>query len=397
LRTGFTEGTNGPVQAVRRRVKFKLLVVDLSSRPAENRQAELEQLSKRDAHRAFDLEKPPLIRAKLLHMAEAEHILLVTLHHIVTDQWSMGVFRKELAALYDAFSRALPSPLAELPVQFSDFAYWQRGLLTSKHLADDISYWHEQLGDPSPPLDFQRGRKRRRTVRFHSSRRPFLLDAAQFADIKSFARAESCTPFMVFITALNVLLYRYTGQNDIRIGTLVANRGQRGTEALIGYFVNAVVLRTRLSPTFTWRQLLKEVRQICLTAYAHQDVPFEYLEASLEKRSRGAPSMYQVMLNYRSLSSPTLPANGLTIASWNEKNRAADPGIAISRLDVNFHLREVSTKLTGAVNYRSDLFDEGAITGLLEAYLEILKQMIAQPEQEISRVAAESTLEARKS
>ena len=118
---------------------------------------------------------------------------------------------------------------------------------------------------------------------------------------------------------------------------------------------------------------------------------------SLEKRSRGAPSMYQVMLNYRSLSSPTLPANGLTIASWNEKNRAADPGIAISRLDVNFHLREVSTKLTGAVNYRSDLFDEGEITGLLEAYLEILKQMIAQPEQEISRLAAESTLEARKS
>jgi len=193
---------------------------------------------------------------------------------------------------------------------------------------------------------------------------------------------------MVFVTALDVLLYRWTGETDIRIGTLVANRGQAGTDGLIGYFVNALVLRTRVLPAMTCVEVLREVRETCLGAYAHQDVPFEYLETLLaKKRKRARPPLYQVMFNYRNLWTPTLKSNGLTIASWNGKNRASDPGIAMARLDVNFHLHEMSTKFTGAVNYKTDLFDRSRIAKLLADYSAILKQMIAYPKRRIAKIA----------
>jgi non-ribosomal peptide synthetase component F len=185
---------------------------------------------------------------------------------------------------------------------------------------------------------------------------------------------------MVFVAALNILLHRHTGASDIRIGTLVANRGQPGTEGLIGYFVNALVLRNRIRPDMTFAEVMHRVRETCVSAYAHQDLPFEHLETLIDHK-RGP--VYQVMLNYRNQTTPALEANGLTIASWNGKYRAEDPGIAISRLDVSFHLRELSTKLTGTVNYKTDLFDEAAIAKFLDGYAEILKQIVAQRNRRI--------------
>ena len=216
----------------------------------------------------------------------------------------------------------------------------------------------------------------------------FDFDDGLVTQIKSFARAQSCTPFMIFVAGLDILLWSYTGESDIRIGTLVANRGQAGTDGLIGYFVNALVLRTRVLPAMTCVELLNDVRETCLEAYAHQDVPFEYLEALLEKKQKRARvPLYQVMFNYRNLWTSPANANGLTIASWNGKNRAGDPGLAMARLDVNFNLRELSTELTGAVNYKTDLFDDRRITKLLADYSEILKQMIAFPKRRISKIA----------
>lgn len=387
LRAAFIDTAEGPKQFIRRRIAVRLSIVDLARLSEEKRGGKLDEISKRDAARTFDLEKPPLMRVKLLRLAANEHVLLITMHHIISDQWSMGVFRKELAALYGAFLTDPPSSLPALPFQFSDFAGWQRQLLENGFLEPHLSYWRKRLDKLSPPLDFQRGSKRRRPPRFHSSRQPIEFDGALVARVKSFARTQSCTAFMVFVTALDILLHRYTGESDIRIGTLVANRGQAGTDGLIGYFVNAMVLRTRVLPAMSCVALLKDVRETCLGAYAHQDVPFEFLESVLERKHRSAGTpLYQVMFNYRNLWTPTLESNGLTIASWNGKNRAASPGLAMARLDVNFHLREVSTKLTGAVNYKTDLFDGPRIVKLLADYFAILQQMTAYPERRISTI-----------
>jgi hypothetical protein len=296
---------------------------------------------------------------------------------MISDQWSMGVFRRELAALYDAFSRGLASPLAELPAQFSDFVHWQRQALKNGFFKTQISYWQKQLGTLAASFDLRRGGKKKQSVRYHSSRRPIEIDDRLFASIKAFACEQSCTPFMVFVAALNILLYRHTGESDIRIGTLVANRGQPGTEGLIGYFVNALILRTHIQPHMSFAEVMRQVRAVSLAAYAHQDLPFEHLETLLEHRHGKQAPLYQVMLNYRNQTTAPLEANGLTIASWSGKQRAEDPGIAISRLDVNFHLRELPTKLTGAVTYKTDLFDDAAIGKFLKDYAKILQQIVA--------------------
>ena len=385
LRTAFLDTDAGPRPWVHRSAAITLPLVDLARLPEQETQIELEQISKRDAARPFDLEKTPLMRVKLLRLAQARHVLLVTAHHIISDQWSMSVFRKELAAFYEAFCKGVSSPLAPLPIQFGDFAAWQRRMLQKGFFQGQISYWRKQLGAPPAPLDFRRGATKRGKARFHSSRRPIEIDDRLFASIKAFAREQNCTPFMIFIAALSILLHRHTGKTDIRIGTLIANRGQPGTDLLIGYFVNALILRVRLRPTMTFNDVIRQVRTTAAAAYAHQDLPFEYLEALLEHKHGKQKPLYQVMLNYRNQRASAIDANGVTIASWNGKQRAADPGIAISRLDLNFHLRELSTGLTGAVNYRTDLFDDAAIAKFLADYSKTLEQIV---ERSAARVGA---------
>jgi len=385
LRSFFAESPEGPVQLVRRSVKITLPLVDLSCHRQEQREQKFEQISRNDAARCFDLEKAPLLRVTLIRLAADEHILLVTLHHIICDQWSMAAFRRELAGLYAAYSKGLPSPLPDLPIQFADWVHWQHELLKHGCLNSQIGYWRKKLGEPSSPHVLQWGKKGTTSAHYSSARHPIEIDNALLVRVKTFAREQQCTPFMVFIAALNVLLHRYTGQSDIRIGTLAANRGRDGTEGLIGYFVNALILRTRFTSNMSCVDLVRTVREVCLEAYAHQDLPFEHLEALLQKpqKQRHTP-LYQVMLNYRNFSTPADEANGLTIAPWNEKNRAADPGVAISRLDVNIHLRELSTKLTGAVNYKTDLFNRAAIAEFVADYAQILRHMTERPDERIS-------------
>ena len=283
LRTGFVEVDGEPRQVVRRKLTIKMPFVDLSRLSQKNLESELERLSKADASRVFDLENPPLLRIKLLRVAADRHILLVTMHHIITDQWSMGLFRKELAIFYGAIARGLPLPVTDLPIQFSDFTSWQREILAQGLLDGQISYWRAQLGAPSPRLQFRRPAKRAQPARFHSTRKSIEVGEALFARIKHFAGERHCTPFMVLVAALNILLHRFTGETDIRVGTLAANRGQPGTEGIIGYFVNALILRTAISPQMECQEVLKAVRRVCLSAFAHQDVPFEVLESVLEK------------------------------------------------------------------------------------------------------------------
>jgi hypothetical protein len=388
VRTSFVERNGRAAQQIARQRRFALPTSDLSRLAPGDRAARLERISRADAARSFDLAKAPLLRARLIRTAEREHVLLVTLHHIVTDQWSMGVFRRELAEIYAAFTKGIPASLPALRMQFADFAAWQDELLKNGALKSAIDYWRKQLAGPLQGLDFQPGRKRKKAIRFQSARRPIEVDDNLFAAVKVFARRQNSTPFMIFIAALDILLYKITGERDIRVATLVADRNRPGTEGLIGYFVNAIVLRVRLNPEMSTQTLLERVRAVCLEAYAHQEVPFEYLETRLSRALRGrrAP-LFQVMLNYRSQVSEPLRAAGLTIASWYGRHRAADPGIDISRLDLNIHLREVSTKLTGVVNFRIDLFDESGISSLIKGFQTILRQVVAHPDRRLAEVS----------
>ena len=376
-----------PRQVIRRKVMIRMPFVDLTGCRSKIYQVSWSDSRKTDAGRVFDVENPPLLRIKLLRVAADRHILLVTMHHMITDQWSMGLFRKELALCYAAITRGVPLPLPDLPIQFSDFTRWQRKILADGLLDGQISYWRGQLDAPAPRLVFRRPVIRAQPARFHQQAAQALeIGEALLTRIKHFAGERHCTPFMVFVAALNILLHRLTGETDIRIGTLTANRSQPGTEGVIGYFVNALILRTTVDPQLQCRELLKAVRRICLSAFAHQDVPFEYLESVLERKlTPPSAPWYQVMLNYRNLSAAPESSNGLTISPWYGKKRAADPGIAIARLDLDFHLRELPTKVTGVVSYKTDLFRDRDIAKILDGFAAILDQMIADADRRISK------------
>jgi hypothetical protein len=309
------------------------------------------------------------------------------MHHLVTDQWSMAVFRQELAALYEAFSQGLPSPLPELPFQFRDFVAWQRRTLADGLLTRQITYWRKQLSGPRTAGIFHNGAGGHRRARYDSTRQRIEADDGLVQKIKDLAAAQSVTPFMVFVAALKLLMYRSSGREDVRVATLSANRGQAKTDGLIGYFVNALILRTWVLPRITCKEFLRQVREVCLTAYANADVPVEVLEAALDNRARrSAAPLYRVMFNYRSLSTQPVIANGLTIASWDGKHRAGNPGVDVARLDVNFNLRELSTKFTGTVNFRTDLFGQRGMERFLRNYFGILNQIVEHSEQRISQL-----------
>ena len=391
LRTVFDGDEDAPVQIVRRAKMIRLSFTNLSRLSPDKKEEKLQRLSKEDASKKFDLTKAPLLRSKLVRLEPNEYVLFVTMHHIVSDQWSMGVFRKELGILYDAFVKGQPSPLPEPSLQFVDFVIWQKQMLNEGLFNEQIDYWTKQLAMPLARLDFQKRQKRRRKrIRFRSSRRPIKFDLDLYKAVKEFARRENSTPFMVFLTALNILLHVYTGEDDIRVGTLVANRGRAGTEEMIGYLVNELILRNFVSDAMSCGDLLDQVRGVCIDAYARQDLPFDYLESLLnEDWNRDAPPLCQVMFNYRNFPIPAQEFTGITLASWDGQGRAVDPGVMISRLDLMIHLRETSTKLTGAVNYKTDLFSDAAVAELLTAFDRITRVVIGSPERTVMECAAE--------
>jgi amino acid adenylation domain-containing protein len=397
LRTVFREVDGRLVQVVDKKPRIKLRVTDLSHLPASKREKQATRLSRRDASAPFDLEKGPLLRTKLIRLTENEHILLVTMHHIIGDQWSIGVFRGDLAALYDAFACGRPSPLPELQIQFADFVWWQQELLRLGLVKNHFAYWKKQLAGPLRMLEFPKRRRRKRNISFRTSRRLFESDPALFAGINALARQESSTPFMIILTALNILLHRFTGQRDIRIGTLAANRSLKETEELIGYFVNTVIVRTRFSSKWIFRRLLKRVQKNALEAFAHQDIPIEELESALEKKRKMARQpLFQVMFNYRNLAFQSRDYCGLQFAPWDGKNRVTHPGITMSMLDLMIELRETSTKLTGAVTFKTDLFSEPLIAQMIDSLHVILARVSRQPDCRVSNISIDATVRENK-
>ena len=273
------------MQVIAPTLHLPLEIEDLRALPEAAREAAAQQLIRAEVLYPFDLEKGPLLQVRLLRLGEQEHILLLTMHHIISDGWSWGVLLHELAVLYEAFSQGQPSPLPELPIQYAHYAHWQRQWLHSEAGKAQLAYWMQQLHAPLPILELPTDRPRTAELSLRTARQSFQMPRELTVALTRLSRQESTTVFMTLVAGLKMLLYSYTGQEDIRVGTLVANRQYQDTEGLIGLFANLVILRTTLGGNPSLRQVLQRVRTTTLDAYAHQDMPFRVSRTRLSTRT----------------------------------------------------------------------------------------------------------------
>ena len=379
LRTVFTEVDGNPVQVVNDGADFQMPVVDLRAYSGEDPFERAADLILEAREQSFNLAIGPLIRAQLLRLTEMESFLLLTLHHIIGDHWSMQVLRRELTTVYESIVQGRPSELPHLRIQFGDSAAWERRLSDGDAMIRQLAYWKRQLSEPLPKLRFPKARRRRTRSDDRRITQEIEITSALFAAVKSLAKRENCSVSMVILAALSVLLYSYTNQRDIRIGTLVANRRCSETEALFGHFLNTVVIRTLISPGMTCAQLLKEVRATMIEAYAHQDLPFEKLAQVLEEeRNVDRASLFQVLYNYQKVQpEPPRPA-GITIAPFQAARVIGPLEAPITAIEMIFDVMETSTKLTVSVNRRSGVLNKSQSARIKEHLTNILQALVVQ-------------------
>jgi amino acid adenylation domain-containing protein len=378
LRTTFTlNSERQPLQVIAPELKHSLPVEDLSALPASEREAEAVRLATEEAQRPFDLARGPLLRTRLLRLDEEDHVLLFTMHHIISDGWSMGVLVREFGAIYSAYAQGYESPLAELPIQYADFSVWQRDWLQGATLAKQLAYWREQLGGELPMLQLPTDHARPPVQSYHGGHVPFTLGRDLSERLKHLAYSEDATLFMMMLAAFQVLLRRYTGQEDILVGSPIANRHHAETETLIGFFVNTLVLRTNLGGNPTFRELLRRVQRMALDAYAHQDLPFEKLVEELHPdRDLSRNPLVQVMLALQNAPMGDLKLHGLTA-------RPQEFESDVVRFDLEFHIYDLPEGLTGLLAYNAQLFERETIRRLLEHFTTLLEGIAADPDRRI--------------
>ena len=329
-----------------------------------------------EASTPFDLASGPLLRVKLLRLGEDDHVLSLTMHHIVSDGWSMGVLISEVVALYEAFSKRQTPSLPELPIQYADFARWQHEWLTGDELARQLGYWQKQLDDVTTlqlPTDHPRP-----LIRSHrGARQGFALSPDLSKSLITLARTEGVTLFTLLLAGWQTLLARYTDQTDIAVGSPIANRNRVETESLIGFFVNTLVLRTDCSGNPTFRELLERVRSMVLDAQAHQDVPFEKIVDHLQlDRSLSHTPLFQAVFALHNAPAQPIELPGLKVAPLDVQRRTA-------KFDLLFELFEHNTNISGSLEYSTALFEDATITRLLSHYQQLLSEIMADPEQKI--------------
>ena len=380
LRTTFRLIDNQPVQVIAEQLTLKMPVVDLQTFQAEEREAKVMRLATEEARRPFDLETGPLVRARLLRLNAEEWVLIFTMHHIISDGWSMGVLVNEMAALYKSYIEDQPSPLAELPVQYADFAEWQREWLTKGNLERQLQYWKQQLGGELPVLELPADRVRPPRQSFRGAVQRFALSEELSAAIKNLGRQEGATLFMTLLAAFQSLLHRYTNQTDILVGTGIANRNRAEIESLIGFFVNTLVLRTDFGGRPTFRELLRRVRDLTLEAYAHQDLPFERVVEELQPaRDLSRNPIFQVSFALQNAPMQELELPGLAL-------RTQEFETLTTRFDLECHMWDVAGGLQGFLFYSTDLFDEATVERLIEHYRKFLEEVVANPDKRVSEI-----------
>jgi amino acid adenylation domain-containing protein len=368
LRTVFAERDGEPVQVVLPAAEVPLPIVDLGALPADRREAEAGRIAAAEAARPFDLARGPLLRAVLLELAARRRELLLNLHHIVTDGWSMGVLVREVKALYAG------APLPEPPVQYADFAVWQRGWLAGEPLERQIAWWRERLRGASTVLELPADHPRPPVLTQRGAEHPFALSRELSRGISALARQEGVTPFMVLAATLFALLARLTGQRDLTIGSPIANRNHLETEELIGFFVNTLVLRADLSRAGSFRDLLRQVRESSLGAYAHQDLPFEKLVDEIQPgRDLSRSPLFQVAVALQNAPLPVADLGGVRLA-------AEEISTGIAKFDLSFVFAEMADgELAGILQYATDLFAPATAARYARHFAILLAGLVARP------------------
>ncbi|MFN6484864.1 MULTISPECIES: condensation domain-containing protein [unclassified Nostoc] len=389
LRTTFTVVDGQPLQVIAPSLSFKLVVIDLQELSQKQREAEVLRLASEEAQQPFDLTKGPLLRVTLVQLAAAEYALLLTMHHIVADGWAIGVLIHEIATLYQAFSDGKASPLSEVSIQYADFAVWQRQWLQGERLETQLAYWQKQLGGKLPVLELRSDRLRRVSLQdaprtpiqtFSGARETLVLPKTLSEKLKALNQRQGITLFMILLAAFQTLLHWYTDQEDIVVGTDIANRNQAETKELIGFFVNQLVLRTDLSGNPTFVELLERVREMTLEAYAHQDLPFDKLVDVLNpKRELNRTPLFQAKIVLENTQTPSLQLPGLTITSLKVENKTV-------QFDLLLELNETEQGLFGVWEYNTDLFERGSIVRLSNNFATLLNKIATHPESKLSEL-----------
>ncbi len=354
--------------------------VGAASASAEVSEKEIatQQLVQKQAIQAFNLANEPLVRATLVVLSDTEHALLVYIHHIVSDGWSMGVFIQELAALYNCYSQGQPSPLAPLPIQYADFAIWQRQWLQGDVLQSQLSYWQQQLADAPTLLSLPTDRPRGAVQTYHGAYQAIALSKELSIALKQLSQKESVTLFMTLLTVFQILLWRYSGQDDICIGTPIANRNRAEIEGLIGFFINTLVLRTRLDGNPSFRQLVSRVREVALSAYAHQDLPFEMLVEALQpERNLSHNPIFQVWFNLQNLADTQLELFGLSVEPILMSEAA-------SKFDLSLYVTEHEQGITLQLLYNADLFTSERMVEMVQQFHHLLNQIVVDANSAIA-------------
>ena len=384
LRTNFVTQEQQPVQVIAANLFLQLEIVDLLPLPQEEREVEMQRLVTALSVRPFDLEREPLIRATLFQLDSTEYVFLLTAHHIIFDGWSTGVFVQELATLYTAFSTNTAAQkvleLPQLPIQYTDFAVWQRQWLELEGLAEQLSYWKQQLEGAPTLLELPTDRPRPAIQTNRGGHQQFTLPLELGEAMTNLSKRAGATEFMAFFAAFVTLLYRYTGEKDIVVGTPIAGRNRPEIEGIIGLFVNTLVLRTDLSGNPSFEELLIMVREVALQAYAHQDLPFEKLVDALQQpRSLSHLPLFQVMFDLQNAPIPSLELPEITVSSFPIETGTAKFDLALS-------IENTASNLIAEWEYNSDLFDDSTIARMAGNFQTMLAGIVANPQQPISQL-----------
>lgn len=380
LRTRFDVVQNSPVQIIESDLPFSLPIVDLQDLSSQEQSVEVRRLVREEAQTLFDLSKAPLLRVTLLRLAADEHILLLTMHHIIADGWSWGVLMRELSVLYGVVVGARNSPLPALPIQYADFAVWQRRWLRGEILDTQLNYWKQQLKNAPPLLELPTDYPRPAVQTFVGRSESFILDKKLTSSLKNFSQQAGTTLFMTLLSAWAILLSRYSRQEELVIGTAIANRNRKELEPLIGFFVNTLALRLDLQDNPNFTDFLKQVRQVTLDAYTHQDLPFEQLVEELQpERNLSTTPIFQVMFVLDNGLPLELELPGL---EWSILDRES----VTAKFDFTLSMRETEAELEGTWEYNSDLFESATIKRAIAHFQTLLQTIVNNFEQSVAQL-----------
>ena len=387
LRTIFSSNGDGPVQEILPSLRIALPRSDISNLRGEALEHEVQRQAVEETRRPFDLSTGPLLRARVLRLSPNDHVLVLAMHHIASDGWTAGLLFEELAALYQAFTKAQASPLAPLPIQYADYAIWQRQRMEGETLEKELSYWRDQMSGAPPSLKLPTDSERLDTFTYRGATRSIVLPKTLSQSTVRVGQNESVTLFTTLLTALKILLFRWSGQGDLVVGTVSANRNRTEVERLIGCFMNFLPLRDHVAGSASARELLAQVNKTALGAFAHQDCPFEkIIEALNPQRALNVNPLYNVALLMQNF-----PELAFSTESLEARFLNVDTEVAF--LDLRFIAAETGEGIQVGCEYNVDLFDAGTIDQLLSSYQSVLEQLVANPEKAIGQFSITAELE----